>query len=412
MATNVWEGAALAVAQVNTITPASVGVGNTFTVTINGKSVTYTAAAATVADVVSGLLALLQASTIAEFTEVTWTANGTANIVGTAATAGVPFTQTSSASGGTATLTTATTTASAGPDDVSTAGNYSTTAIPVSTQDLYVGNTAALQYGLSALSGVTLNSLNILAAMTNDVGLPNVNASGGYWDYRQKYLQVGATTANIGQGAGGGSGRIKWDMGSVQSTVNVYATGQRAETGLPALLLIGSNVNNVLNAYAGDIGVAAEPGQAAQYSEIRVGYETSQQNDVALLVGAGCTLAQMDQSGGTVTLHCGLTTLNQWAGTTTLQGDALNLTTLNLYGGTFKFNSSGTISNLTVGPKGTLDASGDLRPKTVTNCTLESGATIIDPYKTITFTNPILLDQCGVEDVSLELGKNVHLART
>src|SRR5690242_20859660 len=111
MATILWRGDAAAVAQVNTITPANVNIGNVFSVTINGKPIAYTAQAATVADVCNGLLALLTASSLSEFGEVNWTADAT-KITVTARAPGVPFTQTSSASGGTATLVTATTVAS------------------------------------------------------------------------------------------------------------------------------------------------------------------------------------------------------------------------------------------------------------------------------------------------------------
>src|SRR5690349_63936 len=93
MASNIWQGGALAVAQVVHLTPAAVQVGDVFTVTINGKAISYAAAAATAAAVVTGLQALLAASTIPEFQEATWTAGGDSEyIVGTAATAGVPFT--------------------------------------------------------------------------------------------------------------------------------------------------------------------------------------------------------------------------------------------------------------------------------------------------------------------------------
>src|ERR1700677_3805662 len=106
MATNLWRGDAAAVAQVDVITPASVAAGNTFSITINSKTVSYTTAAGTVADVCTGLATALEASTIAEFQEIAWTTDGASTITATANTPGVPFTQTSSASGGTATLTT------------------------------------------------------------------------------------------------------------------------------------------------------------------------------------------------------------------------------------------------------------------------------------------------------------------
>ena len=100
MANKDWRGDAVERAQVSRITPSDVEVGDTFTVTINGKSVTVTATAATVANVVALLVAALAASTIPEFLEVTATADGTTSVLLTAATPGIPFTVSVSASNG------------------------------------------------------------------------------------------------------------------------------------------------------------------------------------------------------------------------------------------------------------------------------------------------------------------------
>ena len=99
MTTKIWRGDAPAVAQVSRITPTTVEIGDTFTVTINGKSITVTATAATVANVTSLMTAAIAESTIPEFLEVT-AADATTAITLTANTAGVPFVVTSSASNG------------------------------------------------------------------------------------------------------------------------------------------------------------------------------------------------------------------------------------------------------------------------------------------------------------------------
>ena len=99
MATKIFRGDAPAVAQVSRITPAVVEIGDTFTVTMNGKSITVTATAATVANVLTLMVAAIAASTIPEFLELT-AANATTSLTLTANTAGVPFVVTSSASNG------------------------------------------------------------------------------------------------------------------------------------------------------------------------------------------------------------------------------------------------------------------------------------------------------------------------
>ncbi len=91
MANRILRGDAVALAQVWTATPADVEVGDVFKLTINGKiGVTYTAAAATVADVTAGLTAAWNASVVAEFAEITAADAGT-HVTLTADTKGTPF---------------------------------------------------------------------------------------------------------------------------------------------------------------------------------------------------------------------------------------------------------------------------------------------------------------------------------
>jgi hypothetical protein len=101
--TRIFRGDAPPQAQVTKITPATVDVGDKFTLTCNGKSVSYTALAATVADVVAGLVAAVTASTIPEFAEMLASAAAdNSYLTLTAVTAGVPFTVTTSTTNTTA----------------------------------------------------------------------------------------------------------------------------------------------------------------------------------------------------------------------------------------------------------------------------------------------------------------------
>lgn len=109
MPTNILRGDAPAQAKVYHLTPANVEIGDIFTVTINGKSVSYTAAAATATDVINGLVAAINASTIPEFGEITAAAvdsdsDGVSDyLTVTASTAGVEVvltTSTTNSSGG------------------------------------------------------------------------------------------------------------------------------------------------------------------------------------------------------------------------------------------------------------------------------------------------------------------------
>ncbi len=108
MTINSFRADAPANAQVLHLIPSNVGLGDQFTARINGKGYTYTAEAATVADVVAGLTALLASNPlgIAEWDEVVAT-EGSGYVILTAATPGRPVivtTSTTNAEGGSSAL--------------------------------------------------------------------------------------------------------------------------------------------------------------------------------------------------------------------------------------------------------------------------------------------------------------------
>src|SRR5688572_26768519 len=100
MSTLIWRGDAQGRAQVTHATPANVEPGDVFTLTVNRKDVSFTATAATVANVVSGLVAAWNVSSEAEFDEVTASAGTTSgaitHVVLTGPADGKPFTVTAS----------------------------------------------------------------------------------------------------------------------------------------------------------------------------------------------------------------------------------------------------------------------------------------------------------------------------
>jgi hypothetical protein len=401
VATKRFRGDRAAVAQVNTITPANVNIGNTFTATINLKEVTVTATAATVANVTALLTAAINASTIPEFREVVAT-DSTTHVTLTSRTAGNPFTQTSSAAGGTATNVTATTTAATGPNNWDDADNWEPVGVPVTADTVNLENSSVgIYYGLDQ-SAEVLTELNIAASYTGRIGLPAVSAS-GYFEYRDTYLAISADAVNVGQGDGGGSGQIKLDLGTEPSTVTVAGTGQPSDSSLPALMLAGSDALNVLNATRGSIGLAVESGTTAQFPVIRAGTEGNS-NDVDLTCGAGATLGAITQNGGTVEVRSNVTTWTKYGGTSTALGTATVGTITQDGAGVHYWQSSGTVTTATFRGQGAvLDASRDLRARTLTNGTFTGGAAINDPAKTITLTNPINTDQASLAKHVLSL---------
>lgn len=411
MGTVIWKGNAQDVAQVNTHTIGGTAAnGQVYTITINTKTVTYTADGSDDNDsIAAALQALLAASTIPEFAEVTWTV-AAAVITGTAATAGVPFTATSGATG-TGTLVAATSTAATGKNFWDNVNNWDTGAVPVDADDVYLENSAvSVLYGLSQ-SSIDLASLNIAASFTGTVGLPDTNPL-GYREYRTTYLTLGTATAlNVGSGPGSGSGRLRISVGSNACTATVNGTAQGLDSNVPALLLKGTSASNVLNANRGSIGVAFLAGETATLATVRVGSRGSPATDVALDLGSGCTLTTVTQAGGTVTARSNVTTWNLSAGTAELLGTA-TLTTANLDGGTLYYSTSGTLTTANVRTGAALDFSRDLRARTVTNCTLQATAALSDSQRVAVFTNGISLSGCTNAEVSLDLGANINIART
>lgn len=100
-----------AVAQVTTVTPASVSIGATYTINAIGSGgeivpISFVATAATAANVAAGLIAAWNASQ--DYNVLKAIASGTATVVLTARTPGIPFTVTTSAGAGTLTAVTGT----------------------------------------------------------------------------------------------------------------------------------------------------------------------------------------------------------------------------------------------------------------------------------------------------------------
>jgi hypothetical protein len=405
MAVVKWRGDAPAVAQVNTITPASVTIGNIFTLTINGKTVTFTATAATVANVTAGLAAAVAASLTPEFQEVT-AADNTTTLTLTSNVAGRPFTQTSSSATGSGSgghsLSTSTTTANSGPNNWDVAANWSGGAVPVNSDDVYIENsTVDILYGL-AQSAVTLASLNIAQSFTGRIGLPLINETGTYYEYRARYLNIKATTVKIGYGDGSGSGRLLLDLDANATTILVTNTGNPLEQAVPALCIEGSGSTYTPTILGGSVGIAVETSQTATLDTLTV---TGQ---AVVTCGSGCTITTIAQSGGVLTTNSAVTTFGvDGASVATIYAGAI--TTLNVDGGTVNYRSTGTITTLRVGTNGAIDFTADTRARTVTNCTIESSAKITDTYKTVTWTNGVVLNRCSLAEVSIDLGTNLTI---
>ena len=378
MATRTWLGRAKAVAHILTATPGGTIGTETFTLTINGKSITYTAIGGdTVALVVDGLLAAWQVAddVDTEFAEAT-VVDSTTLLTITGVVAGNPLTVTGSATGS-ATLVVATDTAATGPNHWDDLNNWSGGAVPVNSDDVFIDVPVPILYGLDQ-SAVTLDSLTVSAQFANlaTIGLPAVNAS-GYTEYRDQYLQIGATACTLGVGQGQGSQRIKIDFGAVQTACEVVSTGFAADGVIPAVLLLGSHASNTLDVRAGSVGVAVYGGETATVLTIKAAAAANVQ------IGEGVTLTNLT-GGGIVRCDAAITTATQSGGEWFLGGQ---VTTIAQTAGQMHYTSAATITTATIA--GVLDVSGDPSALTITTCNLNRGGRIVDPQRRVVYTNGI-----------------------
>lgn len=412
MATKYWLGTADAVAQVHTASIDSVDAtpaNNTFTVTIGGVAISQVGDT-DVATTATALVALLNASTHPYFSAITWTNPSAGNIVGTADTAGVPFVAALTETGaGTGAVTDfASTTASSGPNDWSTAANWSDGSIPANSDSVIIANTGvSICWGL-AQSSVSLTSLRIDKTFTGVIGLrysafatssDGATVNSAKTEYRDHYLAIGTSALDIGQhfdaGTATGSGRIKINLGSVASQATVHDTRSTTEDGnLPAVRLLANSASTdvYVRQAPGGVGIAAdEPGETSTVGDINI----SEDGTSAIVhAGPGTTLTNWIQSGGNCTLEAAatVTKVDADAGLLRIEGD-FTITTLNVRGATVTDNhiktggNSVTTANIENGS--TYNLGDSLEARTIATVNTDHGITLISNESvTMTTLNP------------------------
>lgn len=401
MATNRWTSKAQKQAQVNTVTPASVDATDTFTITANAKNEVFTATAATVANVTAGIPPLWNDSDEGEMNEVT-AEDSTTLVTLTANEPGVPFTQTSSATG--ATFVTATTVANISPNDINNATNW-TDGIPTAADDVVLDagdENASLKWNLSALSAVTLTSFTRRFAYTGTIGLPEYNTNGTpYFEYRATELNLPATTRRIEQPSSDGPEQIKITDGSVQTALYIIGESQaQGRIGSEQMWWRGTHASNVVNVANGTLAISPTNLNSSVVATLRLENST-------VRCGSAVTLTTITCVNSTLEINSAVTTL-------TVDGDGSEVRiktsgtigTLALNAGLAIHQSTGTITTFTPGPRSTIDYSQGSGPVTITNLvTFPAGATFNDPEGRVTFTNGWKL-AAGVTlaDVSLNFG--------
>jgi len=377
MANRYWIGGAAAVAQVKTFTPGgTIEVGDIFNLIVVGErgetvTISFAATAATAANVAAGLIAAWNASTNPLCTPVT--ASGTATVILTADTAGVPFyvtCTTTEAGGGAAddqTFTAVATVANSGPSDINTAANWSDGVIPgASAGDVVYLDGAIILYGLDQLSianAIVLHATASQAGANGSTGVPPT------------YLKYKLTEADINENAGPGTPAYKspfnLDSGTTSAVIRVHDSGVNSLSTEPSINLLANNAATKIYIFKGKVGVAVHPGETATVSEINwMGGN--------VYIGSGVTVATLKHKAGDSAVNCAATTIVQDGGTLQTNGSGA-IGTLTTNGGTATLNSSGTITNLNA-DGGHADFTKSMTPRTVTNPKLgKNGKISLDP---------------------------------
>ncbi len=237
---------------------------------------------------------------------------------------------------------------------------------------------------------IVLASLNISQTWTEAIGTGA--QPGGYW-------QIGATTVTIGippsdGSSPGGSGRIKLNIGSTATTINILNTAQSStDTGYEPVRLLGSAIA-ALNMTAGFAGLATStPGETATVTTVNG-------SGGILDLGAGVTVTTVNVAGGaTVNTNGGATTCNVAAGSTAILNGATAITNVNVAGSVSHNIRNGGVGTTTMNiyGGGTVDFSGAPAAVTVTTINLyATGKYTANPaspsHLTVTNRNLIL---CG-----------------
>lgn len=403
MATKYWTGAAKAVAQVTRVTFSAYTSGVTYSITCNGKSVSFTATASTEDNVVDGLVAALQETTEPEFAEFTASNESAAGITLTGTSLGVPFTVTGS-SNSTPTATVTHDIVATGPNFFDNAGNWSGGTAPVASDDLVFEN-SSVSCLYNIVNTTNYGDLTISSSYTGEIGLPSTNAS-GYREYRDRFLTLGDggwdPTITIGQGQGGQSGRIQIDANDCTVTGRVYGSGSSPD-GEYAIILKGTDASSVVDVFGGN--VEFDDDGISALGTLRI-TPSGNITDTRVLCSDAVSAGNVTVGGGRLEIRKAATSVSATNNAEVyIQGTATCPTVSARSGARVFWNSSaGVTTSLTIYADGVFDASGSGSSKAIQACTLFAGASIVDPLGVLTYTTGFVTSGCSLLDVSVDTG--------
>lgn len=276
--------------------------------------------------------------------------------------------------------------------DLNKAANWTGGEIPGSVQEdvvYFISGSNVINTNLGTLTGSAegLTSVNIDQSYTGTFGTDALNV--------QVYMETDAPIINIGNhegpGSPPGSAMILLDANKAGvQTINVENTGRSSDSAKPALRIKTSVQDHILRIRSGSVGTAIEPGEAAKFASIDIGYEDVRASDADVLIGPGTTVAAIDKTGGVceIVAAAAIPNIINTAGTMIINSDQAVTTDLKVRGGNVIIKKSGTITLLTI-TGGYCDMTKVLIPITVTDCSVNGGGRLAYDDTKVTFTNPI-----------------------
>lgn len=402
MSTKVFTGQGIDRAQVNTLTPTVISAGSgSFTVTIDLNTAVFLSTSADVlATVCAGIVAAVNSSTAPQFQEVTASTDDVLVYL-TANTPGNPFTQTSSATGTSAALTTSTTTANKSVSDLSDATNFAGGVALANGDDLVVENTdKSILCGLDQ-SAVSLNSATFRETFTGTVGLPTENPN-GYIDYRTTVLTFAAiTTLKITHNSGDAAQRFRITVGANNCALTINGPLDNSSQNYGVVEWNGGSATHTVAVNNGSVAIAPDTSGSVTVSSLKA-------VDSAVLTGPNATVTTATLDGACSALFGKSPATLTMNGASTAQVQSGAGTTIDVDRGSMIWQG-GAITTLTVGSTASMSFDEDRAAVTVTNCTIQYASSLFDNNKRVTWSNGIVLNKCGIEDVTLQLGKSFTL---
>lgn len=415
----IWVGGAPAVKQLSTGTVAGTPANTeTLTVTCNSKAAVLTIPAGqTTSQVAAEVVAMVNANTptdpapatgytrsvggreIPEFRDFIAEQNGSV-VNFYSVNAGTPFTITLSETMAAGTFTLATPTAATGPNHADNAANYRDGVLPANGESFSAEGIVDILYGLGFMVDGSLQcSLYIdLSLYTGQIGLPAVNAGGGYDEYRDRHLELKSENTTekpivfySSQGSANSSKPIFIMLGAQHSTLDVIAG--RGTPPNPNIEFVrasgGSTVEGIARVTAGSVKFSI-----VTFTEnVYLGSETAGNNSRCFF-DSTCSISGADNFwllSGYASIQCpteGMTSFRVYGGTCELSYPFADASTnhcdlIEVFGGgTLLVSQRGATTGSTI-----VEVFGggvvDFRPATThltfTRIKLHAGAGIYDP---------------------------------